>query len=157
RIPSGAVLKRTPQFDSVLRSLPLNPEESFLVSRLEGENLTIETLNLLTGFNEETISKIIYALEKFGALQFASPPERSPRRAEAPHPPAPVPAPPPSVAPPPPSPAHQKEVVAHPPTPTPTPMPKPKQKSSGVGPPGSALSDQYLADLQARRFVKASP
>lgn len=92
----GRALKRTFQFDFVLRSLNLSPEESFIASRFEGENITVDTLNFLTGLPEERILRAIYALEKLGAIQYKIAAERvgPPRKLENPHPPV---APPPQA------------------------------------------------------------
>ncbi|MCI0442589.1 hypothetical protein L0152_05140, partial [bacterium] len=59
-----------------LRTLSLNPEESFVASRFEGENITVDMLNLLTGLPEEKITRIVFALSKFGAIEFKTPSER---------------------------------------------------------------------------------
>src|SRR5262245_15042120 len=70
QVPNGAAMKRTEQFDYLLRTLSLNPEESFVASRFEGENITVDMLNLLTGLPEERITRIVFALSKFGAIEF---------------------------------------------------------------------------------------
>ncbi|HSP07159.1 MAG TPA: serine/threonine-protein kinase, partial [Acidobacteriota bacterium] len=80
QVHAGVALKRNYQFDSILRTLNLNPEESFIASRFEGENITVETLNLLTGLPEEKIVRTVYALEKLGALQYKSAAAKSPHR-----------------------------------------------------------------------------
>ncbi len=77
QVPNGAAMRRTEQFDYLLRTLSLNPEESFVASRFEGENITVDMLNLLTGLPEEKITRIVFALSKFGAIEFKSPSERS--------------------------------------------------------------------------------
>lgn len=83
QLQMGAPLKRTIQFDSVLRNLNLSPEESFIASRFEGENITAETLNFLTGLPEEKILRVIFALEKLGAIQYKSPGEKAqPKKTE---------------------------------------------------------------------------
>ena len=76
-VPAGAAIKRTHEFDFLLRTLSLNPEESFVASRFEGENITIDMLNVLTGMPEEKITRIVFALSKFGAIEFKLPHERS--------------------------------------------------------------------------------
>ena len=75
-VPAGAAIKRTQDFDFLLRTLSLNPEESFVASRFEGENITIDMLNVLTGMPEEKITRIVFALSKFGAIEFKLPNER---------------------------------------------------------------------------------
>ena len=75
-VPAGAAIKRTQDFDFLLRTLSLNPEESFVASRFEGENITIDMLNVLTGMPEEKITRIVFALSKFGAIEFKLPHER---------------------------------------------------------------------------------
>jgi serine/threonine protein kinase/CheY-like chemotaxis protein len=67
---------RTPQFDVILSSLDIRPEESFLASRLEGEATTLKTLQLLTGQTEEKINRFVYALMKLGAVQLRTVEER---------------------------------------------------------------------------------
>ena len=88
---------RTAEFEGLLSVLNLRPEESFIASRLEGEDTTLETLQLLTGLPSEVISRFLFALMKMGAIQFkATAEKRQPRRLETPamplHPsPAPTP------------------------------------------------------------------
>ena len=95
QMPVGRALKRTFQFDFVLRTLNLSPEESFIASRFEGENITIETLNFLTSLPEERIVRAIYALEKLGAIQYKIPPERlGPPQRKPDNPPQHIPPPP---------------------------------------------------------------
>lgn len=74
---------RTPQFDVILSSLDIRPEESFLASRLDAEATTLKTLQLLTGQTEEKINRFVYALMKLGAVQLRTAEERRPiRRAD---------------------------------------------------------------------------
>ncbi|HEY7162573.1 MAG TPA: protein kinase, partial [Acidobacteriota bacterium] len=70
QVPNGVTMRRTEQFDYLLRTLNLNPEESFVASRFEGENITVDMLNMLTGLPEERITRIIFSLSKFGAIEF---------------------------------------------------------------------------------------
>jgi CheY-like chemotaxis protein/tRNA A-37 threonylcarbamoyl transferase component Bud32 len=72
-VSQQSYLARTNHFDDVLRTLPLNPEESFVASRLEGENMTVDTLNMLAGVSEDKIIRLLYALRKFGALEIREP------------------------------------------------------------------------------------
>ncbi len=150
QVPSGAAMKRTEQFDYLLRTLSLNPEESFIASRFEGENVTVDMLNLLTGLPEEKITRIVFALSKFGAIEFKLPAERpagSYRKIESsPHsqsPAAPkntrietvqpILAPPPPVPPQQPSPPPPAPVKTSPPA-----VAKPRKQSVSTPPPGQA-------------------
>lgn len=73
-LPPGRSLVRTPEFEKRLRLLNLSTNESFLVSRVEGQNITLETLQLLTGFPAEQISRTVYLLQACGVLKFESAP-----------------------------------------------------------------------------------
>lgn len=193
QVPIGAAMKRTEQFDYMLRTLNLNPEESFVASRFEGENITVDMLNLLTGLPEEKITRIVFALSKFGAIEFKVPekPSSSIRKTESvpkaepvpvysapPAPPKsarietvqPLPAPPPPSVPQPvaapvaaaPVQAAPAAVKAAKPPVTTTPPPKaqvPKPKTAGRQDSGpdpkteAALRDNYLLEMQRRRFT----
>jgi serine/threonine protein kinase len=80
QVPRDHLLRRTPRFESVLGELNLPRSEMFLASRLEGENITTETLQLMTGFSQEQVVRFIYAMKGLGALQYRIPTERRPRR-----------------------------------------------------------------------------
>jgi tetratricopeptide (TPR) repeat protein len=80
-LPSGRSLVRTPEFEQRLRLLNLSMNESFLVSRVEGQNITLETLQLLTGFPAEQISRTVYLLQACGVLKFESSPTTRVKRA----------------------------------------------------------------------------
>src|SRR5262249_34863466 len=56
RFQSDLYVARTPQFDVILTSLDIRPDESFLASRLDAEPITLKTLQLLTGQSEEKIN-----------------------------------------------------------------------------------------------------
>jgi serine/threonine protein kinase/CheY-like chemotaxis protein len=120
QVPNGVTMKRTEQFDYMLRTLNLNPEESFVASRFEGENITVDMLNLLTGLPEEKITRIVFALSKFGAIDFkaAEKPSSPSRRTDSPPKAEPVPVY--SVPPPPPKSARIETVqpIATPPPPS---------------------------------------
>ena len=82
-MPIYGNVRRTSRFEEILSMLNLKPEESFIASRLEGTNTTLNTLSLLTGLPEEKILRFVYVMEKIGALQFIASPERVvPRRPE---------------------------------------------------------------------------
>lgn len=84
------LIQRTPQFDVILASLDISPEESFLISRLEGDSSSLNTLQLLTGQTEEKIGRFLFVLEKLGAIQLKSADERRiPRRTDVPATPPP--------------------------------------------------------------------
>ncbi|MCI0412867.1 protein kinase [bacterium] len=102
QLPQNYFLSRTADFESILSTLNLKPEESFIASRFEGEDATLETLQLLTGLPAEIVSRFVFALAKMGAIQFKPTLEkRPPRRLETP---APQPPPPPAIPPTPPMP-----------------------------------------------------
>lgn len=144
QVPTGAAMKRTEQFDYLLRTLSLNPEESFVASRFEGENVTVDMLNLLTGLPEEKITRIVFALSKFGAIEFKIPTERpagSYRKIESsPHsqpPSAPKSSRIETVQPIPPPPVPRQQPAPPPPAPVQTSLPaaaKPRQKSVSTTP-----------------------
>lgn len=79
-LPREQRIARTATFETVLSTLNLKPEESFIASRIEGQDITLDTLQLLTGLPEENIGRFIYALFKMGALQFQTISERKPVR-----------------------------------------------------------------------------
>jgi serine/threonine protein kinase/ActR/RegA family two-component response regulator len=76
RFQSDLYVARTPQFDVILSSLDIRPDESFLASRLDAEPITLRTLQLLTGQTEEKINRFVYALMKLGAVQLRTAEER---------------------------------------------------------------------------------
>jgi serine/threonine protein kinase/ActR/RegA family two-component response regulator len=81
QLRSDLYVVRTAQFDVILSTLDIRPDESFLASRLEGEATTLNTLQILTGQTEEKINRFVYALLKLGAVQLRSAEERRvPRR-----------------------------------------------------------------------------
>ncbi|HET6267468.1 MAG TPA: protein kinase, partial [Acidobacteriota bacterium] len=43
------IISKTSEFEQVLSTLALKPEESFLASRIEGQDITLSTLQMLTG------------------------------------------------------------------------------------------------------------
>jgi serine/threonine protein kinase/ActR/RegA family two-component response regulator len=122
QVPNGVTMRRTEQFDYLLRTLNLNPEESFVASRFEGENVTVDMLNLLTGLPEERITRIIFSLAKFGAIEFKAPekPSASTRKSESFAKVDPVPVP---VYSPPPAPPKSARIETVQPVPTPQPTP----------------------------------
>ncbi len=81
-------ISRTAEFERLLSTLNLKPEESFIASRFEGEDTTLETLQLLTGLPVEIVSRFIFALMKMGAIQFkvTAAEKRPPRRLKTPAP-----------------------------------------------------------------------
>jgi serine/threonine protein kinase/ActR/RegA family two-component response regulator len=84
QLPKDQWISRTPVFETILSTLNLKPEESFVASRFEGEDTSIGTLQLLTGLPEENISRFVFSLTKMGALQFHAAEKRPPRRMETP-------------------------------------------------------------------------
>lgn len=108
-IPVDSLINRTASFERLLAPFPLSPEESFLAYRFEGDDISPETLGMLTGLPEEKLYRILYLLQRIGALEFRSAVHRKPRRVQrfapvaipqpqtvapvAPVPPAPMPAP----------------------------------------------------------------
>ena len=81
QLRSDLYVVRTAQFDVILSTLDIRPDESFLASRLEGEATTLNTLQILTGQTEEKINRFVYALLKLGAVQLRTAEERRvPRR-----------------------------------------------------------------------------
>jgi serine/threonine protein kinase/CheY-like chemotaxis protein len=80
RVPHEQFIVRTPQFDQLFSMVELPAAESFLASRIEGEAVTLEILQLLTGFPVEYITRFIYALKSFDAIDFKSPSRRRQRQ-----------------------------------------------------------------------------
>lgn len=95
RIAQDSLINRTPSFEQLLAPFPLNPEESFVAYRFEGEDTTPATLGVLTGLPEERILRILSLLQGIGALELRSAASRPPRRIarQAPSPPRLPPAP----------------------------------------------------------------
>lgn len=82
----GCYLTRSPDFDRLLVSLSLTPEESFIASRIETDHgISVQELCLMTGFEEEKVSRFVYVLIRVGACLWKSAPgKKSPAaRAEA--------------------------------------------------------------------------
>jgi len=134
-IPLYGYISRTSQFEEVLSALNLKPEESFIASRLEEPNMTLNTLNQLTGLPDESIARFVYVLEKMGAVRFAPAADRpAGRRTES------------AATPPPPA-------SSKPASPAPT-APSPKRPAAAK----PTRSDQaYLMDLQKKRLADAPP
>lgn len=136
-LPPTAQIRRTPDFEQVLSPLNLKPEESFLLSRIEGQDITLNTLQALTGLPEPQIGRFLYALVKMGALRLVTSEEKRgprPRPLSEPHavaPPA-MPVPGRNLAQPPPQPL---------PDPTPTPVPTVTHPPTSSGP--APVSHQY--------------
>ena len=80
QVPGNLLIMRTPKFDEIFANLELPATDSFLASRIEGESVNLETLQLLTGFPIEQITRFVYAMKGFGALEFKLPELRKPRR-----------------------------------------------------------------------------
>src|SRR5262249_43231808 len=56
-----------PSFAAIVTSLSLKPEESFIISRFDGnKGITLDMLTALTGFPEEKIERFVYLLEILG-------------------------------------------------------------------------------------------
>ena len=78
------------RFEQVLSTLNLRPEESFLASRFDGSDITLNTLHLLTGLSEELSHGLCMLLEKMGAIEFKKV-EQSNRRPDDDRTPRPTP------------------------------------------------------------------
>jgi serine/threonine protein kinase len=180
QVPQGAAIKRTQEFDFLLRTLSLNPEESFVASRFEGENITINMLNVLTGMPEEKITRIVFALSKFGAIEYKQQQDRSttssPRKFDSPpsvpppaiqknlrienvNPTASAPPPPPPASP---SPAASSPAKAKPVVPSPLGAGAAGHIKAKSHPPAlpsdkteAGLRESYLLELQRKRFTQA--
>ncbi len=86
QVPRNSFIVRTPKFDEIFAGLELPATESFLASRIEGESINLETLQLLTGFPIEQITRFVHALKGFDAVEFKTPGQRKPRRETTPAP-----------------------------------------------------------------------
>ena len=69
RVSVDSLIKKTSKFEELLASFALNPEESFLSYRLEGEDMKPSTLQLLTGLSEERVLRIVSLLQSIGAIE----------------------------------------------------------------------------------------
>ena len=78
-VPKNGFIFRTSKFDAVFSALELPVTESFLASRIEGGAITLEVLQLLTGFPIEQITRFVYALNGFEAIEFRAPETRKTR------------------------------------------------------------------------------
>ncbi len=76
-IPSDRWIVRTSRFDSIVASLNLPRVENFLASRLEGDHVTLDALQMMTGFPVEQVARFIHSLRGLGAVRYKSPAERS--------------------------------------------------------------------------------
>jgi tetratricopeptide (TPR) repeat protein len=90
-VPRNLVIQRTPQFDGILKAIELRVQENFLASRIDGI-VTVETLQLLTGFPEERIMRFLFAMKGLGGIDYA-PLERRRRQNMSPESPVPEPQP----------------------------------------------------------------
>jgi serine/threonine protein kinase/CheY-like chemotaxis protein len=119
-LPPTVPIRRTAEFEQVLSALNLKPEESFILSRIEGSDITLNTLQALTGLPEPHIGRFLYALMKMGAIRFATSEERHPPPQRPRH------VPEPRVITPPAMPASGRNLAPPaPPRPDPTPTPIP--------------------------------
>jgi serine/threonine protein kinase/ActR/RegA family two-component response regulator len=69
---SDQFIKRTDGFEERMDLLNLSIHENFLVSRVEGDQINLETLHLLTGFAPEQIARTVFALQRAGVLEFVT-------------------------------------------------------------------------------------
>jgi tetratricopeptide (TPR) repeat protein len=76
QLPTDRYLQRTSRFEQVLSTMDLNQEESFLASRFEGQDITVNTLHLMSGLPEEKIYRFVFALEKLGAIHLLTSEEK---------------------------------------------------------------------------------
>jgi serine/threonine protein kinase len=134
QLPVEGFLQRTSTFEDVLSTLSLKPEESFIASRLEGMNTTLDTLQLLTGLPEERIARFVFALRKMDAIEFKAAEEKRAR----------------------------KESSAMPP-PSPAAVPGAKQKSPAGSqsqtvkkPVAAGQQSEYLRQVMNKRFADSS-
>jgi serine/threonine protein kinase/Flp pilus assembly protein TadD len=84
RIPLDCLINRATAFEQLLAPFPLNPEESFLAYRFQGEDITPDTLAILTGLPEDKMLRILYLLQRIGALEFRSALAAKPKRVKRP-------------------------------------------------------------------------
>lgn len=145
-LPAATQIRKTGDFEQILSSLNLKPEESFLLSRIEGTEITLNTLQALTGLPEPHVGRFLYALLKMGALRFASVEETQKHPHTEPRASAPKSGPQPTYRPAPP--AVVKEVVREsgPHTPLPQTAPAPPREESS-----------YLQELANKRLAAAAP
>jgi hypothetical protein len=86
RVPRNHNIVRTSEFDSIYSNLDIPIKESYLASRIEGE-VTLDILQVLTGFPLEQITRFVYALKAFGAVELRLPESRRSHVARATRPP----------------------------------------------------------------------
>lgn len=155
QVPNGVTMRRTEQFDYLLRTLSLNPEESFVASRFEGENITVDMLNLLTGLPEERITRIVFALSKFGAIEFKAPERSTSSTRKTDSPPSrvdPVP-----VYSPPPAPPKSARIETIQPIPTPATSSIQQPVATPVVVPPVQTAPAAIASKQAKATISSSP
>jgi len=75
-VPADQYIVRDSRFDAILASLNLPRTDIFLASRLEGDKITLNTLQMMTGFPVEQVARFIHALRGLGAVSYVSPAER---------------------------------------------------------------------------------
>ena len=75
-VPVDQYIVRALRFDAILASLNLPRTDIFLASRLEGDKMTLDTLQLMTGFPVEQITRFVHALRGLGAVTYISRAER---------------------------------------------------------------------------------
>jgi len=80
-IPKDQRIVRAPGSEEHMKLFNFSRDEAFLISRNEGPNNTLHTLELLTGLPSEEVARIVYALERFGVLKYETPVKRRPRSA----------------------------------------------------------------------------
>lgn len=147
QLPMDRILQRTSRFEQVLSTMDLNQEESFLASRFEAPDISLDTLQLLSGLPEEKICRFVFTLEKLGAVLLLSQEER--QRMAKRREPAPTPATLPTAAtaagstrPAPVSESAKKTIVTE------------RQKLSDSSAAVAKIREEYLQQLMSRRFVE---
>lgn len=74
-----------PHFLQIIAKLNLKPEESFLITRIDGSQpLTVEMLQTLTGLPDDKIMRTVSALRKLNALEFKVDQARAAAKASGP-------------------------------------------------------------------------
>lgn len=171
-LPPTVPIRRTADFEQVLSALNIKPEESFLLSRIEGPDITFNTLQALTGLPEPQVGRFLYALMKMGAIRFATTDERRPLSQRVKHvteprvitPPV-MPTPGRNLTPPPPPPPRPEPtpipavVAPHPPQPqTHTPPANPSHPPSNpTHPPSQTFTPQTDIHTPAQDHVHPTP
>lgn len=76
RVPAGSQIGPVQGLETLMATLPLKPEESFLLSRLDQPNITLEDLQMMTALPESQVVRMVFLLEGLGAIRLKKKPQK---------------------------------------------------------------------------------